>query len=366
MHLSKTELTRYNKHIKLSEIGIQGQERLKAAKVLVIGAGGLASSVLLQLTAAGIGLIGLVDGANIEAKHLQTHFLFSETDLGASKAKTAALTLKTQNPNIQFKVAQTWVSKENVLHLLEAFDVVVDCTDHFPTHYLLNDACCIQKKPLVFSKLHQFKGQISVLNLNGGPSLRCLFPEAPKEVVNPSEAGFLCVLPSLIGCMQANEVLKIVLEIMGVLNGKLLQLNILDYALSIQEITKTEAVKISEMGNYELKIAATNSVVPSSISAEVLSKMLHENSKLKILDVREYFEWDICHIKGATNIPMNLIDECIDEVSKDVPTVVLCHHGLRSLNVIHYLETKGYTNLINLEGGIHAWASRVEQGMATY
>ena len=366
MHLSKTELTRYSNHIKLSEIGINGQERLKNAKVLVVGTGALACTVLQELTAAGLGIIGLIDGAKVEERNLQTHPLFSQTDIGASKSKAAALKLKTQNPNTQFKIAQTYASKENVLNLVDTFDLVVDCTDNFPTHYLLSDACCILQKTIVFASMHQFTGRVAVFNHKGGSSLRCLVPEDAKDELHTSEAGIISTLPSFIGSIQANEVLKLILKNKDALDGQLLQINMLDYALSVKHIAVTEAVKITELGEYDLKITDSNSTLTSSVSAEVLRSMLNQNSNLKIIDVREYFEWDICRIKGAVNIPMNLIDECIDEISREAPTVLVCHHGVRSLNVLHYLETKGYTNLINLEGGIHAWASRVEKDMPTY
>jgi sulfur-carrier protein adenylyltransferase/sulfurtransferase len=313
-----------------------------------------------------LGIIGLVDGANVEERNLQTHPLFSQTDIGASKSKVAALKLKSLNPNTQFKIAQSYASKENVLNLVDAFDLVVDCTDNFPTHYLLNDACCMQQKTIVFASMHQFTGRVAVFNHNGGPSLRCLVPKDAKDELNTSEAGVFSTLPSLIGSIQANEVLKLILKNNDVLKGHLLQINMLDYALSIKHIAVTEAVKITELGEYDLKMTGSNKALPSSISVEVLRSMLNQNSKLKIIDVREYYEWDICHIKGAVNIPMNLIDECIDEISREATTVLVCHHGVRSLNVLHYLETKGYTNLINLEGGIHAWASRVEKDMPTY
>jgi adenylyltransferase/sulfurtransferase len=366
MSLSKAELSRYSRHIKLNGVGISGQEKLKTAKVLVIGAGGLGCPVLQYLSAAGIGTIGILDGDTVDEGNLQRQVLFTQADIDAPKAKTAALKLKAQNPNINFKVANTNVTTENILSLIEDFDIIVDCTDNFPTRYLINDACILKNKPLVFGAIHQFEGQVSVFNYKNGPSYRCLCLEAPSGVPNCSEAGVIGVLPGIIGTIQANEVIKIILEIGEILTGKLLSLNTLNYEFSIIEFHKTEATNITALGTYDSICETVQLNLPKNITAEKLAEILQSDTKINILDVREYFEWDICHIKGASNIPMNLIDECINEVSKDIPTVVVCHHGVRSMNVIHYLEVKGYDKLINLEGGIHAWATQVDTEMATY
>lgn len=366
MSLSKSELTRYSRHIRLNEVGLDGQEKLKAAKVLVIGAGGLGCPVLQYITAAGVGTIGIVDGDIIDASNLQRQILFSQEDIGKHKAKTAALKLKAQNPNVKFRVANKHVSTDTIIELIRDFDIIVDCTDNFPTRYLINDACIIENKTLVFGAIHQFDGQVSVFNYNQGPSYRCLFPEAPKDIPNCSEAGVLGVLPGLIGTIQANETLKIIIGIGDILNGKLLSVNALNYQTSIIEFDKTQAAEITELGFYDFSCESENLLNSKSITAKELSKILSENVQINILDVREYFEWDICHIDGAVNIPMNLIDECIDEISKTTPTIVVCHHGVRSQNVIQYLEIKGYNNLINLKGGIHAWAIEVDKNMSTY
>lgn len=366
MPLSKSELTRYSRHIRLSDVGLEGQEKLKEARVLVIGAGGLGCPVLQYITAAGVGTIGIIDGDKIDESNLQRQILFSQEDIGKQKAKTAALKLKAQNPNVKFRVANSHVSKTNILDLIRDFDIVVDCTDNFPTRYLINDACIIENKVLVFGAIHQFDGQVSVFNYKNGPSYRCLFPEAPKDIPNCSEAGVLGVLPGLIGTVQANEILKIIIGIGDVLSSKILSINALNYQISIIEFDKTDAAEINSLGTYDFSCENESLLGSKTISAKELAKNLSNNKSVNILDVREYFEWDICHIDGAENIPMNLIDECIDEISKTAPTVVVCHHGVRSQNVIQYLEIKGFKNLINLEGGIHAWATEVDTDMATY
>ena len=366
MSLSKAELSRYSRHIKLSEVGIDGQEKLKAAKVLVIGAGGLGCPVLQYLTAAGVGTLGIIDGDTVDESNLQRQILFTQADLKKPKAKTAALKLKQQNKHVNFKVVDTHVNKENVIKLISNFDIVVDCTDNFPTRYLINDACILENKPLVYGAIHQFEGQVSVFNYQNGPSYRCIFPKATSDVPNCAEAGVLGVLPGIIGTFQANEVLKLIVGIGDVLKGKLLTINVLNYQMSIVEFDKTDASNITELGSYDLHCEPTPEKLPKIISAKEFAKMINSGQKIQIIDVREYFEWDICHIKGAHNIPMNLIDECMDEISKDITTVVMCHHGVRSMNVIHYLEVKGYNKLINLEGGIHAWATEIDTSMATY
>jgi adenylyltransferase/sulfurtransferase len=365
MSLSKAELSRYSRHIKLSKVGIDGQEKLKAAKVLVIGTGGLGCPVLQYLTAAGVGTLGIIDGDTVDESNLQRQILFTQADLEKPKAKTAALKLKQQNKHVNFKVADTHINKENIIKLINDFDIVVDCTDNFPTRYLINDACIIEKKPLVFGAIHQFEGQISVFNYQDGPSYRCIFPEA-SYIPNCAETGVLGVLPGIIGTLQANEVLKLILGIGDILKGKLLNMNALNYQMSIVEFDKTDASNITELGSYDLHCEPAPEKLPKSISAKEFAEMINSGQEIQIIDVREYFEWDICHIEGALNIPMNLIDECIDEISKDVATVMMCHHGVRSMNVIHYLEVKGYNKLINLDGGIHAWATEVDASMATY
>jgi len=366
MGLSKAELSRYSRHIKLNDVGIDGQEKLKIAKVLVIGAGGLGCPVLQHLTAAGVGTLGIVDGDTVEESNLQRQILFNQKDLKKPKAKTAALKLKEQNKHVNFKVADTPVNKENIIKLISDFDVVVDCTDNFPARYLINDACIIENKPLVFAAIHQFDGQISVFNYQDGPSYRCIFPEAPSDIPNCSEAGVLSVLPGMIGTFQANEVLKLILGIGDVLKGKLLTINALNYQMSVVEFHKTDASNVTELSSYDLHYETSIETLPKSISAKACAELLNSSQEIQIIDVREYFEWDICHIEGALNIPMNLIDECMDEISKDITTVVMCHHGVRSMNVIHYLEVKGFDKLINLEGGIHAWATEIDPNMATY
>ena len=366
MALSKIELLRYSKHIKLKSVGISGQESLKSAKVLVIGAGDLGCIVLQSLTAAGIGTIGIIDGDTIEESNLQSQILYSQSDINLPKAKTAALRLKTQNLSVNFKVANITLTKENILSMLEPFDIIVNCTDKSSSNYLINDACILTNKPLIFGTTNEFEGQVAVFNFEEGPTYRCLFPEQETETNTSSKTGLLSVLPGLIGILQANEVLKMILGIGDLLSGKILSLNALNYEMSIVEFDKTEFANVSNLNTPQNEYTVAEEALETSIDVIAFDEMRKSKPHYNILDVREYFEWDICHIQGSSNIPMNLIDECIEEISKTVPTVVVCHHGVRSMNVIHYLKTKGYNNLINLEGGIHAWATEVDTNMAKY
>ena len=346
MALNKIELLRSTKHIKLKSVGISGQESLKSAKVLVIGAGDLGCIVLQSLTSAGIGTIGIIDGDIVEESNLQSQILYSQSDINLPKAKTAALRLKTQNLRVNFKVANITLTKENILSLLEPFNIIVNCTDKSSTNYLINDACILTNKPLIFGTIKEFEGQITVFNFEGGPTYRCLFPEqAIKTGSNTiSNTGLFSVLPALIGSLQANEVLKMILGIGDLLSGKILSLNTLNYEKSIVEYDKSEFANISNLNTPQNGYTIAEEALKTSIDVVAFDKIRKSKPHYNILDVREYFEWDICHIQGSSNIPMNLIDQCIEEISKTIPTVVVCHHGVRSMNVIDYLKTKGYNN----------------------
>lgn len=362
--LDKDELQRYNRHIRLSEIGEKGQLRLKKAKVLVVGAGGLGCPVLQYLVAAGVGCIGVVDADVVDVSNLQRQFLYGTGDVGKLKVESALAHLTAKNPHVKLEAYPCRIVKENALELVASYDIIVDCTDNFPTRYLLNDACVLQDKPLVYGAIYKFDGQVSVFNWQGGPSYRCIFPEPPsaEESPNCAEVGVLGVLPGLIGTLQANEVLKMILGLGEVLSGRLLTYDALSHQQHIVAFEKS-AIEIATLGDYE-EICA----IPSEgvISATNLHKRLAAGDSLQLIDVRETFEWNICHIEGAALIPMNAIPERLNEIASDREVVVYCHHGMRSQRVIDYLSKQGDFNLLNLEGGIHAWAMEVDGKMATY
>jgi sulfur-carrier protein adenylyltransferase/sulfurtransferase len=380
--MTSEELKRYNRHIILSEIGMEGQEKLKAARVLVIGAGGLGCPVLQYLTAAGVGTIGIVDLDKVDISNLQRQILYSTEDVGKSKAETASAKLSLQNPFVKFEVFNTRLCKENVLEIFTGFDFVIDGTDNFPSRYLINDACVILKKPLVFGSIFKFEGQVSVFNYlkDGiyGPTYRCLFPEAPpaEEVPNCSQIGVLGVLPGLIGTFQANEAIKLILGIGNVLSGKLLVLN----ALTMQ----TDILSFSaDPGNYEIKqlmmdyedfcnatpeagSETSETAELKSISVRELHSWKESEKTFQLIDVREPFEAEICTLGGLL-IPMREMQQQVDRLNTEMPVVLYCHHGMRSAMVGRFLvEEFKFTNLYNLEGGIHEWALEIDEEMERY
>lgn len=378
--LSSEELARYNRHIILPEVGKTGQERLRNARVLVIGAGGLGCPVLLYLTAAGVGTLGIIDFDVVDASNLHRQVLFGPKDVGREKAAVAAEVLSAQNPFVRFVAHNLKLTRENALELLSAYDVVVDGSDNFPTRYLVNDACVILKKPLVFGSIFKFEGQVSIFNLKNergeyGPTYRCLFPEPPnpKDVPNCNEIGVLGVLPGMIGSIQANETLKIILRIGEPLSGKLLVMDALTMATSTIAFSKNEEEsKIVELAeDYEEFCHITEETQNfepgfKEISVYELRQKLDSNENIELLDVREEYETEICSL-GGISIPMHSVPAQVERIPTDKPLIVYCHHGMRSAMIVKFLsEELGFANLYNLDGGIHAWATHIDKTMARY
>jgi sulfur-carrier protein adenylyltransferase/sulfurtransferase len=376
--LSPEELKRYNRHLILPEIGKEGQEKLKAAKVLIIGAGGLGCPVLLYLTAAGVGTLGIVDFDVVDESNLQRQILFNTDDIGKPKTETAAKKLALLNPHSKFKIQNLKLTSENALEIFREYDIVVDGSDNFPTRYLVNDACILEDKILVSASIFKFEGQVSVFNLKDkqtgikGPTYRCLFPEPPdsKDVPNCSEIGVLGVLPGMIGSIQANEVIKLITGTGEPLSGKLLVLDALTMESRIIKFSrKEENYQIKGLIDYEDFCHVDQKSFPpgfKEITVLELKAWIDKKEKIELLDVREIFEREICSI-GGINIPMNEIPKQVDQVPLDRPVVVYCHHGMRSAMIVKFLsEEFGLTNLYNLEGGIHAWACHIDEKMTKY
>lgn len=363
MDLTKEDMARYSRHLLLSDIGKHGQQKLKAAKVFVIGAGGLGCPVLQYLAAAGVGTIGIIDMDVLEESNLQRQILYTTTDVGTNKALAAKQRLSNLNPLINIQAYPYALTTANALELFEQYDLIVDGTDNFATRYLVNDACVITDKPLVYGSIFKFEGQVSVFNYKGGPSYRCLFPEPPTpgEVPNCSEVGVLGVLPGIVGSMQANEALKIILELGTVLSEKLLVYNALDVQsllLNIKAnpavIAKTKAMKDTfKQHNYQ----AFCGVEDNNQIVELSAKELAENlNQYLLLDVRELWEQPRFEALKGMNIPLPRLLVAAAEIPKDKPVVVLCAKGIRSKIAIQLLQDKlGYTNLKNLTGGIKSW-----------
>lgn len=369
--LSTQELKRYNRHIILPDFGLESQEKLKQAKVLVIGAGGLGCPILQYLTAAGLGTIGIIDDDVVDESNLQRQVLFSTEDIGKSKAETAKEKLSLQNPHIQFQTYQERLTNGNALNIIKEYEIVVDGSDNFQTRYLVNDACVILNKVLVFGAIFKFEGQLSVFNYTNGPTYRCLFPEPPLpgEVPNCSEIGVIGVLPGIIGSMMANETIKIITQKEGVLSGKLLMIDTLSMNQSIISFTKNpENSNISELSDYDAfcGIAEQEIELGQSISPKELRELLN-TSEVQLIDVREPHEYEICHIEGSKLIPLQQIPTRYNEIDQNKSTVVICHHGMRSASAIQFLEqTHGFKNLTNLSFGIDGWALEVDQEMERY
>ena len=369
--LKKEELQRYNRHIILPEFGLECQEKLKKAAVLVIGAGGLGCPILSYLCAAGVGRIGIVDGDTVEESNLQRQVLFSTEDVGKAKVEVAKEKLTKQNPFVVFETYHERLTNLNALSIVANYDIVVDGSDNFPTRYLVNDACVIQNKILVFGAIFKFDGQLSVFNYQGGPTYRCLFPEPPAagEVPNCSDIGVLGVLPALIGSMMASETIKVITGIGEVLSGKLLAIDTLTMQQQLLRFQKHEPNgQIKKLTDYQSFCGIKETVEPKEkeINPADLAQMMGKE-EIQLIDVREPYEYEICHIAESKLIPLQQLPSRIQEIDPKKKIVVICHHGIRSASAIKYLEVEhAYSNLINLSGGIDAWATTVDTAMERY
>jgi len=350
MSLSPEENNQYNRHLILDEIGESGQLKLKQAKVLVIGAGGLGCPILQYLTAAGVGNIGIIDHDTVDQSNLQRQILYTHDDIGEYKAEVAANKLSRLNPFVNFEIFVQRLTSEIAVELFSKYDIIVDGSDNFPTRYLVNDASVLTNKPVVFGSIFKFEGQVSVFNYNNGPTYRCLYPNAPKpnEVPNCSEIGVLGVLPGIIGSLQANEVLKMICVIGEVLSGKLLTYNALTMQQLVLSFQKNDLIQITSLDpDYEFLCG-----LPKS-SLEITKAELGMNlEQYNLLDVREDYERAQHHI-GGQHIPLGELANRASEVSQEKDLVIYCKAGVRSKMAIDILKDKGYTKeLLNLKGGL--------------
>ena len=330
--------------------GLNGQLKLKQAKVLVIGAGGLGCPVLQYLTAAGVGCIGIVDNDAIEQSNLQRQILYTHDDIGKNKAETAAKRLQLLNPFIEFYTYNTRLTKENALGLFKKYDLIVDGTDNFPSRYLISDAAVLLKKPVVFGSIFKFDGQVSVFNFENGPTYRCLYPTSPKpnEVPNCSEIGVLGVLPGIIGSLQANEVLKIILNLGNVLAGKLLTFDALSMKQSIFSFEKDASILIESLNDDYQLLCGVPKVTKEISFQEYKAHELNFN----LLDVRTQNERDEFHI-GGVHIPLDQLPQRFHEITQDNDLLIYCKSGIRSNLAIHILQDNGFKKaLVNLKGGL--------------
>ncbi len=354
--LSKEEQLRYSRHISLSEVGEKGQEQLKTTKVLVVGAGGLGCPVLQYLSAAGVGLLGVLDADTISLSNLQRQVLYSTADVGSQKSTTAIKVLSAQNSHIKFNDYPFFLDKKNALSIIKEYDIVVDCTDNFSARYLINDACVLLNKPFVYGALHKFDGQVSVFNYNNGPTYRCLYPIPPKdnEIPNCSQVGVIGVLPALIGVIQATEVIKMILNLGDILSGKLLTYDTLYNRQQLIEFKKS-IVNITALSNYDFSCTVPDN---DEIVVAELKKWLATNKKFNLVDIREEYEREDFRLNDTHFIPMGDLMSASANLNKSLPTVIYCQTGNKSKAATVMLKKQGFVNIYSLVGGVHQWINQ--------
>ena len=376
--LSPEEFIRYSRHLSLPEVGIEGQTKIKSSKVLVVGAGGLGSPVSLYLAAAGIGTIGMVDFDIVDESNLQRQVLFGMDQIGKSKLESAKERLTNLNPHTNYILHETALSSENALDIIKDYDIVVDGTDNFPTRYLVNDACVILNKPNVYGSIYRFDGQISVFNHENGPCYRCLYPSPPPPNLVPScaEGGVLGVLPGIIGTMQANEALKLILGIGDLMVNRFLLFDALTFEFNELKIHKNndcvscgDNPSITKLIDYKqfCGIESVNEKVAfSELEATELQQQLDNGASPIIIDVREDFELEISKIEGSLHIPMNQIPNRLNELNPENDYVIICRTGVRSLQICEFLSNQNFRSIANLSGGINEWAKKVDSSLPVY
>ena len=376
------DLSRYSRHLILPEVGMEGQQKLKAARVLCVGTGGLGSPLALYLTAAGIGTLGLVDFDVVDSSNLQRQIIHSTKDIGRKKIESAEEKLTALNPAIRIVKHETMLSSANAMEIIKDYDIVADGTDNFPTRYLVNDACVLLKKPNAYGSIFRFEGQASVFSTEEGPCYRCLYPEPPPPGLVPScaEGGVLGILPGLVGVIQATEVIKLILGKGDPLIGRLLLVDALGMRFRELKLRKNPDCPVcgthptvTKLIDYEQFCG----IMPESpqeknmkngipqISVKEFKSRRDKGEDLFLLDVREPYEYQIAQI-GGTLIPQNDVPNRLAEIPRDKEIVVQCRSGARSQRIAELLKQQGYTQVVNLAGGILAWADEIDPKVQKY
>jgi len=377
--LNNDEILRYSRHLIMPEVGMEGQQKLKAARVLCIGTGGLGSPLALYLTAAGVGTLGLVDFDVVDYTNLQRQIIHSTADVGRKKLDSAAEKLAAINPFVNVTKFETKLTSANALELFREFDIIADGTDNFPTRYLVNDACVLTGKPNVYGSIFRFEGQASVFATEEGPCYRCLYPEPPPPGLVPScaEGGVLGILPGLVGVIQATEVIKLILGKGEPLIGRLLLIDALGMKFRELKLRKnpdcpacgthrtvTKLIDYNEFCGIRGEEKTVESGVPE-IQVEELKRRLDAGDNLFVLDVREPHEYQICNIGGHL-IPLGDLPKRVNELDSSREIVAHCRSGVRSAKAVAFLQQAGFKKVHNLAGGILAWADRVDPRMPKY
>jgi len=380
--LTSEELVRYSRHLILPGVGSDGQRRLKQARVLLIGAGGLGSPTALYLAAAGIGHLGIVDGDVVDRTNLQRQILHGTGDIGRRKTESAGDRITDINPNVDLSTFDTVLTSANALEILADYDIVVDGTDNFQTRYLVNDACVILGKPNVYGSIIRFEGQASVFGHDGGPCYRCLFPEPPPAGMVPScaEGGVFGVVPGIVGSIQATETIKLVLGAGDSLSGRLLLIDVLRMRFRTIQIRRDPACpacgtrEITELIDYDAFCGVASNAGGAAegidfvreITPSELATRRDRGDDLVLLDVREPGEWAVARIAGAQLVPLGTLQDAAPTLDPARDMVIHCHHGIRSAAAVRYLQSQGFTRLWNLAGGIARWSAEVDESIPQY
>jgi sulfur-carrier protein adenylyltransferase/sulfurtransferase len=382
MELNNDEIRRYSRHLILPEVGLAGQKKIKGTRVLCIGAGGLGSPIAMYLAAAGIGKIGIVDFDTVDYSNLQRQILHTDADVGRSKAESAKETIRGINPHCEVVIHNTRITSENALELIRPYDIVVDGTDNFPTRYLTNDACVLLKKPNVYGSIFRFEGQASVFAPHlGGPCYRCLYPEPPPPGMVPScaEGGVLGVLPGIIGCIQATEILKLAIGRGTSLVGRLVLFNALDLKFRELKLRRDPACPIcgdqptiKELIDYEMFCGiapepAKPASNPDEVTVQDMKKALdNPGLGIKVVDVREPFEYEIARVEGVPLLPLSELRSRFTELDPNTQYYLLCKVGARSHSAMEFLREQGFKYVKNVKDGINAWSDEIDRNVPRY
>lgn len=375
---SAEELVRYSRHLILPGVGTEGQKRLKQARVLLVGAGGLGSPVALYLAAAGIGRLGLVDADRVDLSNLQRQVLHGTGTIGATKLESARARLADINPHVDLDLHDVRLASSNALDIIRDYDIVVDGSDNFPTRYLINDACVILEKPNVYGSVLRFEGQASVFSAGDGPCYRCLFrdPPPPELVTNCEAGGVFGVLPGLVGMIQATETIKLILGEGETLSGRLLLVDALRmrfHTVTLQRDPECRACgthEITSLIDYE-EFCGVHRVATSS-APEISVEELHARMSaagprdFELIDVRESWEWNIAQLPGARHLPLGSLEGALDQIERSREVVVYCHHGVRSAMAVDLMNDAGFTRARSLVGGIARWSDEVDSRVPSY